>query len=96
MKLTQLNCDWKDVFGGDEIQHAVDLCGGPHACVVPYDVSNEVDSLVLVVSSEPLMDNQLDELWIAGDLFTGSDVWQDDTFDSILEQIRQALAAEEA
>ena len=96
MKITQLNCDWKDVIGGDEIVCAVELCGGPHACVTPYDVSGEVDSLVLVVSSEPLTSDQLNELWRAGDLLTSEDVWQDDTFDGILAQLRQRMDEEEA
>lgn len=96
MKLTQLNCDWKDDFGGAELVQAMGECGGGKASVIPYDVLSEVDSLVLVVSSEPLTDDQLDELWEAGDLLTSEDVWQDDTFEGILKQICRRVAEEEA
>ncbi len=85
MRITQLSVDWKDEFDGEEIATFSDQVGGSK-CVYPYD-QNNVDSKVMVISSDQLTQKQLDILWEEGDLYTGDRIWTDETFEDIVMQI---------
>ena len=59
---------------------------GGSKCVYPYDQDN-VDSKVMVFSSDRLTQRQLDILWEEGDLYTSDRIWTGNTFEDIVEQI---------
>ena len=85
MRLTQLDVDHREEFDGEEIAMLTDQVGGSK-CVYPY-VQNNVDSNVMVFSSDQLIQKQLDILWEEGDLYTGDRIWTGDTFEDIVQQI---------
>jgi len=85
MKITQLDVDHRDEFDGEEIATLIEKVGGKK-CVYPYDQDN-VDAKVMVFSSHPLTQKQLDILWEEGDLYTGDKTWTGDTFEDIVKQI---------
>lgn len=86
MKITQLECDWKDNFTAKEINKAAKSVGGKGLL---YDYAQmEVDSKVMFVSSHELTDAQLDKLWSVGDLYSGDVIWEGKTFDVIVDKIK--------
>ena len=87
MKITQLECDWKDNFTGKELNKAGKSVGGK-AIFYDYD-QGEVDAKVMFVSSHDLSQSQLDELWNEGDLYTGDKIWSGKNFKEILTKIKK-------
>lgn len=90
MKITQIECDWKEHFTAKEINKASKSVGGKG---ILYDYAQmEVDAKVTFVSSHELTVDQLDKLWSVGDLYTGDDVWEGKTFEEIIKKIEDYVA----
>lgn len=89
MRIAQSSCDWKDSLSDEEIRTGCLSVGG-EKLIYQYDQDN-VDSKVVYYSSHPLSDEQLDELWEAGDLFTGDNDYWEGSFKEIISQIRHHM-----
>ena len=88
MRIAQITCDWKAQFDGRELAEKIKWVGGAQK-VYDYD-QDTVDDNIMFVSSAELSRKQLDVLWDVGDEWTSTDDgWEGDTFEDIVEQIRE-------
>jgi hypothetical protein len=86
LKVFMLEVDWKDNFSSKEINQTRREVGGEG---LTYDyVQDNVDAKIMFVSSAPLTDEQMDQLWHEGDLATGDQLWVGKDFDDVLRQVK--------
>lgn len=84
MKILQLQSDWKRPIPNEDLTEAQELLTPGYT--YNYNQSN-VDANVVFVSNEPLTPKQLNQLWQAGDLYTGDKDHWEGSFEDILSQI---------
>ncbi len=92
LKIAMLEVDWKDSFSPKMVKDARREVGGD---AMTYDFNQtNVDAKILFVSSAPLTDAQLEQLWNAGDLATGDQTWVGKDFDDVLAQVKAHAGGE--
>lgn len=93
IKLTMLEVDWKEEFDPKTLLEAQADVGGEMSLHSVHQ--DNVDSKVMLVCSEPLTDEQIEEVWTVGDLHVADMVWESEDFDELLEDIREYVVEQD-
>ena len=92
MRVTGYEVGWRDDFEDATIERILAEVGGAQVRY-EHDVSEYVDAKLLIISSECLTPDQLEQVWEAGDLGVADGIFEG-TFDEILAQLRKNLDEE--
>ena len=95
MKVTAYDIDWKEEYEGAWIEEHLRQVGGGKLVYDADCVREDTDGKMLVFSSHPLTEQQLRALWEAGDFGLSEEVWEGETFDNVLEAVREGTKLEE-